>query len=227
MSSNDGFRKEFLPGCGCMIIWMIIWYNNFVSNSIFLLLGVVIICAINIKIVTSIDEEKANERQREWERDRPIREERERQFNLRMEHFDQERTREEAKKNSEEERRKKIELTAMNKVIAYEKNKGCTPVDVSSQNVGYDIKSSNSNSTLNIEVKGRADDSGYILMTANEWSKAQELENNYYLYVVTNCDRDQYYQHLYIVANPANRLSSSITSDQKHQIELREIKQKS
>jgi len=104
-----------------------------------------------------------------------------------------------------EELKKKVETKAMDIAIEYEKSNYRTPSDVSSQNLGYDIKSSSKNETRFIEVKGKSDIDS-IQLTENEWNKAKELENNYYLYVVYNCLGEP---RLKRVRNPANKLSAN------------------
>jgi len=87
--------------------------------------------------------------------------------------------------------------------------------DISNQNIGYDISSSDSNVTRFIEVKGRGD-TGDIELTQNEMNKAKECGNNYFLYVVFNINSD--YPNLYIVQNPANKLNASFDSYNKKYI---------
>ena len=101
----------------------------------------------------------------------------------------QEKQRDERNRIAIEQKKKQVELNAMNYSMNYERNKYRNPADVSSQNLGYDIKSSDSNETRLIEVKGKAD-SGNIEITTNEWDKAKEHENNYFLYIIYNANSD-------------------------------------
>lgn len=151
------------------------------------------------------------ERKDRWEADRPNREERQRELNEKYERVSREQERQMREKQVIEQAKKKVETIAMNKAINYENSYNRTPSDVASQNLGYDIKSSNSNETRYIEVKGKSD-TGDIEITENEWAKAKELENNYYLYVVYNCLD---YPNLAIVRNPANKLSVNDNSNSR------------
>ena len=119
------------------------------------------------------------------------------------------------KKLEFEQKKKLVESTAMNEVVNFEKNNYRTPVDVSADNVGYDIKSSNSTETRFIEVKGKSE-IGDIQITNNEWNKAKELENSYYLYVVYDCSSNN--PSLYIIQNPANKLSAEFNSSKNKYI---------
>jgi SNF2 family DNA or RNA helicase len=79
------------------------------------------------------------------------------------------------------------------------------PADVSKDNLGYDIRSTDDNGGVRyIEVKGRAG-TGAIILTPNEWMMAHRLRNEYWLYVVENAVREP---RLYMVQNPASRSAS-------------------
>lgn len=89
--------------------------------------------------------------------------------------------------------------------MKYEVENGRTPEDVSSQNLGFDIRSIGKDGmTRYIEVKARAE-SGDIALTQNEWFKAHRFKEDYYLYVVFNAVSKQ---ELYIVQNPAQNLKA-------------------
>jgi superfamily II DNA or RNA helicase len=66
--------------------------------------------------------------------------------------------------------RRKIEIAAMDAVIAVEKALGNTPTDVSAQKVGYDIASYDpkTNHLRFIEVKGRIDSGDTVMITRQE-----------------------------------------------------------
>lgn len=67
------------------------------------------------------------------------------------------------------ETRAAIERAAMDAVIAAERALGFEPVDVSAQNLGYDIESHHPQSGLRfIEVKGRFDGAETVTVTQNE-----------------------------------------------------------
>jgi hypothetical protein len=99
-----------------------------------------------------------------------------------------------------EERRRhdvEVEKIAMNVVSAYEQALGAVVVDVSTpakaldaslpKHPGFDILSKRSNGEDRlIEVKGRAG-LGEVELTENEWIKACNLRERYWLYVVYDC----------------------------------------
>lgn len=99
---------------------------------------------------------------------------------------------------------KEIEMVGMRKTEEYEKENNRTPEDVSAENVGYDIKSSNDNEVRYIEVKARAQ-TGAIDLTPNEWMIAQRLREEYWLYVVEYAGTDN--PKLYTIQDPAIKLS--------------------
>lgn len=159
------------------------------------------------------EENERKERENRWEAGRPYRE------------AENKRRQEEIYRQNQdilriEELKKRIELEAMKTSMNYEKDNDRTPIDVSSQNLGYDIKSTGINETRFIEVKGKSNTSN-ILLTENEWNKALMLENSYYLYVVYDCpDNPQ----IYHVQNPASKLKSSYDSNtKKYSIDKYEI----
>jgi hypothetical protein len=101
------------------------------------------------------------------------------------------------------EKRKNTEDFAMAAVMAFERQQGRNPVDVSSQNLGYDIESIGNSDSLQqdtrlIEVKGLGK-SGDVIVTKNEYNKALSSKN-YYFYIVDNIDSANY-QTLFIISN--------------------------
>lgn len=96
-----------------------------------------------------------------------------------------------------------IERIGMEIAMKHERDNGRIPEDVSSQNIGFDIRSTNKNGTVRyIEVKARAE-SGDIALTQNEWFKAHRFKEDYYLYVVFNASKSP---QLFIIQNPAERI---------------------
>ena len=94
--------------------------------------------------------------------------------------------------------RRQVEVAAMQAVLAYERQAGRNPIDVSQENLGYDIESSG----RFIEVKGKAS-TGPVALTLNEWIAAHRLGDDYFLYIVTHAlDRPS----LHIIQNPAAKL---------------------
>ena len=82
--------------------------------------------------------------------------------------------------------RRAAELAAMNIVMTIERNLGFAPEDVSSQNLGYDIKStSRDGKTLRlIEVKGRNIDAETVTVSRNEIDAALNNPDNFILAIV-------------------------------------------
>ena len=79
------------------------------------------------------------------------------------------------------------EKIAMKIVMEYERFQNRTPLDVSKEiGPGFDIRSSDENGNIRlIEVKGRSM-IGSVSLSYNEWFKAKDLGDDYYLYVVWN-----------------------------------------
>ena len=82
--------------------------------------------------------------------------------------------------------RKAAELAAMNIVMNIERNLGFVPVDVSSQNLGYDIKSTSPDGKISrlIEVKGRYIDAESVTVSRNEVIAALNNPDNFILAIV-------------------------------------------
>jgi len=82
------------------------------------------------------------------------------------------------------------EVAAMDVVMKYERDRNWEPADVSKHNLGFDIRSlgppdlgTGKRDVRRIEVKGRR--SGQpVRLTTNEWLKARQLRDTYWLYVV-------------------------------------------
>ncbi len=81
------------------------------------------------------------------------------------------------------------EAMAMRVVMDHERGRGRRVVDVSADNVGYDITSLDpaTGDLRLIEVKGLAAASGTVLLTPNERRVAEDRPDCYWLYVVTDC----------------------------------------
>jgi hypothetical protein len=99
---------------------------------------------------------------------------------------------------------KEVELIGMQVAMQYERDHGRLPVDVSVENVGYDIRSiGKENEIRYIEVKARALE-GEIVLTQNEWFKAKRFREDYYIYIILNASTEPY---LHILQNPTETLS--------------------
>ncbi len=95
---------------------------------------------------------------------------------------------------ADEHVKREIELAAMRVVMEYERARGWEPFDVSDlhDRCGFDIRSlgpadpaTGQRPVRRIEVKGRVRGQP-IRLTTNEWLKARQLAESYYLYVVWN-----------------------------------------
>jgi hypothetical protein len=96
-----------------------------------------------------------------------------------------------------------VEAAAMARATAYEQARGWQVEDVSAEARGYDLLSHGPAGAVRyIEVKGRAS-VGAVEMSANEWLKAEQLGDSYWLYIVTDALEAP---ALYIAQNPAQRL---------------------
>ncbi len=100
------------------------------------------------------------------------------------------------------------EKIAMEIVMEYEKSQGRFPRDVSKEiGPGFDIRSTDENGDSRlIEVKGRTG-VGPVSLSKNEWFKAKDLGDDYYLYVVWNTANNPD-KTPKIIQNPASVLST-------------------
>ncbi|HDQ71911.1 MAG TPA: DUF3883 domain-containing protein [Chloroflexi bacterium] len=101
-----------------------------------------------------------------------------------------------------------IEAVGMRVAMAYEREHGWEPEDVSDDNHGFDVRSIRyeEDGTLAdaryIEVKARAR-SGAVRISANEWKKARHFGDKFWLYVVTEAGTGS--PQLHRIQNPAAR----------------------
>lgn len=102
------------------------------------------------------------------------------------------------------------EKLAMQIVMDYERKRGWEPADVSLEKVGFDIRSlspadpqTGRREVRRIEVKGRKKGEP-VRLTANEWCKARQLRDTYWLYVVWEPHVES--PELLTVKNPAEVL---------------------
>ena len=93
-----------------------------------------------------------------------------------------------------------IEWVGMDVTMRFERGHGRTPEDVSAENLGFDVRSTDSAGVKRyIEVKARAG-LGAVALTQNEWFKAKQFKSDYFLYAVLNAGTQP---DLYIIQNPA------------------------
>jgi hypothetical protein len=98
---------------------------------------------------------------------------------------------------------REIEEIGMRIAMEFEISQGRRPVDISAQNLGFDIRSESPDGTFRyIEVKTRARD-GKIALTPNEWLMAHRLGSEYWLYVIINAVKNP---ELYTIQDPATKL---------------------
>jgi len=96
-----------------------------------------------------------------------------------------------------------IERLGMSFALGFETRNGRVPEDVSTQNLGFDIRSKDKVGLVRyIEVKARAGN-GAVALTQNEWFKAKRFGDDYYLYAVMNVKNKP---QLYVIQNPALNL---------------------
>ncbi|ABK76799.1 superfamily II DNA/RNA helicase, SNF2 family [Cenarchaeum symbiosum A] len=114
------------------------------------------------------------------------------------------------------------EKAGMEIAMMHEKNAGRNPVDVSKENLDFDIKSSdNEGKTRYIEVK-TSYGIGDVVLTTNEWFRARMLKDDYYLYVVWNAGRSS--SKLVAIKNPATSLSAEKKGHALYLIDQDQIK---
>ncbi|GIV15258.1 MAG: helicase [Armatimonadota bacterium] len=106
--------------------------------------------------------------------------------------------------SAEEQVKRRVEEAGMQQAMAYERQQGRTPQDVSREFLGYDIVSSDAEQTRYIEVKAFAS-TGTLELTPHEWQMAQRLQDAYWLYVVENALTAP---RLHTIQNPSARLTA-------------------
>ncbi len=98
-----------------------------------------------------------------------------------------------------------VEAIAMDVAMRYERSRGWTPTDVSSDGEHYDIRSEGPNGEKRfIEVKGRSQ-TGAIILTGPEVDKLRQLGERAWLYIVTHCKGEQ--PRLRILQDPISKLN--------------------
>lgn len=110
-----------------------------------------------------------------------------------------------------------VEAIAMAYVMDYERQRGWTPEDVSNlrDGSGFDIRSvgpMNDDTQISpvrrIEVKGRAAVGQAVSLTKNEWQKAKQLGDSYWLYVVWGCNTGN--PKLITIQDPSRNLGNDV-----------------
>ena len=117
-----------------------------------------------------------------------------------------------------------IERIGMEVTMRHEREQGRTPEDVSAENLGFDVRSTDQKGKKRyIEVKARAG-LGAVALTQNEWFKAKQFKSDYFLYVVLNAGTQP---DLYIIQDPAEQTHPEEQIEVvRHLISLDEIREK-
>jgi len=118
-----------------------------------------------------------------------------------------------------------VELIGMKMTMEYEMRNNRIPEDVASQNLGFDIRSVDPETSeiRYIEVKTRSG-SAAVSLTQNEWFKAKRFGNDYYLYAIMNATTEPV---LYTVRNPSEKLEAEEKIELvRYFIPFREIREK-
>ena len=115
---------------------------------------------------------------------------------------------------------KEIEHIGMEYARRYEEAQGCNVEDVSAENLGFDLRSTTPDGEIRcIEVKARAE-RALVVLTSNEWGTAEQLKDGYFLYVVLSAATQP---ELYVIQNPADKISVEERIDVRYQVPLWEI----
>jgi superfamily II DNA or RNA helicase len=108
-------------------------------------------------------------------------------------------------------RNDEIERIGMDYVMAYERERGWQPEDISKNHdgSGFDIRSTDpeTGEIRRIEVKARAGEGEFVELTPNEWLQAHRHAESYWLYVVWNCANQP---HLITIQNPAQTMANAV-----------------
>lgn len=114
-----------------------------------------------------------------------------------------------------------IEQIGMEAAMGHERSHGRAPQDVSVENLGFDIRSSDDQGNLRyIEVKARAR-AGPVELTQNEVFKAHSLGESYFLYVVMSAASTV--PALRIYQNPAAKLTMEERIERRYTVQLEEL----
>jgi hypothetical protein len=109
------------------------------------------------------------------------------------------------KRDDEMERDEEVERIGMEVAMEHERTQGRQPEDVSADDLGFDVRSTDPEGNVRyIEVKARARE-GYVALTPNEWFKARRFRDDYFLYAVMNARSKPC---LYIIRDPAESLEA-------------------
>jgi superfamily II DNA or RNA helicase len=120
-----------------------------------------------------------------------------------------------------------IEKVAVQTAIEYEQARGWVVESVESQNRGFDLISrkphpNDSQTAIDvrfIEVKGRSA-VGMVALTSNEYKKAKEMKQDYWLYVVFDCGTTP---NLHAIQDPVQLGWKAVVSIEHYQVDAKKI----
>jgi SNF2 family DNA or RNA helicase len=117
-----------------------------------------------------------------------------------------------------------VEAVGMMMAISYERAQGRVAEDVSRDDLGFDVRSTDlkTQQRRHIEVKARSEE-GAVQLRQNEWFVAQRFGEDYYLYVVLNAATTP---ELHIVQNPAAVIEPNQEIEVRYRINVGDIKSK-
>lgn len=116
---------------------------------------------------------------------------------------------------------KQVERWAIEKyVIPYEEARGRRARDVSEEDRGYDVYSEGNGTIRYIEIKSsRGKDLNQVTFTENEWQIADETQDKYYLYLVTEVRPEpkpgSIEEHITEFQNPYEQFKNRVESRQR------------
>ena len=117
-----------------------------------------------------------------------------------------------------------VEQIGMQVSAEYEREQSRVPEDVSAENLGFDIRSTDpvTGGKRYIEVKARAK-VGAVELTQNEWFKARRFGSDYYLYVVLKAATRP---ELYVIQDPADSLRPDERVEVRYLVQVVDITDK-
>lgn len=111
------------------------------------------------------------------------------------------------------DKRAEVEEKSMQYVKQFEVKQNRVPVDISSQNRGYDIcsKDKDGKTVRHIEVKGHKGRED-TTVSENEWNTAKKYEDKYFIYVIFDTEKNPFHK---IIKNPVKMIKPEIKTEYK------------
>jgi hypothetical protein len=117
-----------------------------------------------------------------------------------------------ARRDTSMRRDDEVEQAAIEAVMAYERQHGRNPEDLSVQKLPYDVRSTGEAQEIRyIEVKGRAG-TGAVELSEREWLTAENLGEDYWLYIVTDAIQNP---SITLIRNPVRNLDPQAVQQHK------------